>query len=188
MTSTMVRSILAIVLIGGALAPASAETEGFAYQCDGALCFWRRPIVDAPAGWVKDEQASHYFKFNAIARQGEVFTEADAVMLVQSIYRRNAAPTLAEHMNESRTKYLDQNRSAKVVAGKPVTNADGKRLETLVYAPAGTEDDWQTIAFDEEGDYYLVFALIARTRAGHDKSLPALVELVRGYSKTPKSR
>ena len=183
-----VRALLALTLICGLLPIAQAETEGFAYQCEGKTCFWRRPIVNPPPGWIKDEESGHEFRFNAFVRKGEIFTKSDAVMYALAIYKKNASPTLAEQMNVNRETHLKEHRDAKVAKGAPVQNADGKRLATITYTPGSPDDDWQTVAYDEEGDYYLLFALTARDKRAHDRWLPALAELVRGYSKEPKKR
>ena len=183
-----VRVLLALTLICGLLPLAQAETEGFAYQCEGKTCFWRRPIVNPPSGWIRDEESGHHFKFNAFVRKGEVFVDSNAVMYALAIYKKNASPTLAEHMNVNRQAHLKEHRDAKVADGTPVQNADGKRLVTLRYTPGSPEGDWQTVAYDEEGDYYLVFVLTARNKQAHDRTLPALTQLVRGYSKEPKKR
>ena len=182
------RVLLALTVTCGLLPFAQAETEGFAEPCEGKTCFWRRPIVDPPPGWVRDEESGHYFKFNAFVRKGEVFVDSNAVMYALAIYKKNAAPTLAEHMNVNRQAHLKEHRDAKVADGTPVQNADGKRLATLTYTPGSPEGDWQTVAYDEEGDYYLVFVLTARNKQAHDQTLPALAALLRSYSKDPKKR
>lgn len=180
-----VRLLIAFVLTCSVF-PVGAETEGFAYQCESSTCFWRRPIVDAPPGWVKDEESGAHFKFNAFARKGESFTDSDAVMYAHAVYRKNAAPTLAEHINQHKERHLKANRGSAMPKPQFTRNADGKQLTTLTSTPGKPDGDWETVAFDEEGDYYLVFVLSARTKQAHDKARDDFAALVRGYSKVPK--
>jgi hypothetical protein len=182
------RALIMISLSSTVTPIVHAETEGFAYQCESGLCLWRRPIVDAPPGWIKDEESGARFRFNAFARKGESFTEADASLYALSVYRKNASPTLAQHINAHRAKHLRENPGSKVSAGAVLQNADGKRLATHTFTPGPTDKEWQTAAFDEEGDYYLVFALSARTKQAHERALKDLANLVLGYSKSPKKQ
>ena len=178
--------VLALSFACGAPPDAHAETEGFAYNCASGTCFWRRPIVDPPPGWARDEEAGAHFKFNAFSRKGEEFTKADAVLYANALYRRNAAPTLAAQIDFDKQRILKNDPRATISAGKPVRNADGKNLTTIAFVPSRKDDSWETVAYDEEGDYYLRFVLSAQTREAHDKGLADFIAFVRGYSRTPK--
>ncbi len=180
------RVLFALLMICNVLPAAHAETEGFTYTCDNSTCFWRRPIVDPPPGWVRDEQSGAHFKFNAFVRKGETFTDSEVVMYALAVSRKDAAPTLAEHINQNRDRHLKANPRSPV--GKPTLtrNGDGKQLTTLTLTPGKPTGDWETVAFDEEGDYYLVFALSARTKAAHDKARNDFAAFVRGYRKVAK--
>jgi len=180
--------LVMFALLCGAAPPAHAETEGFTYACASSMCFWRRPIVDPPPGWVRDDAAGQELRFNAFARQGEAFTKADAVLYANAQYRRNAPPTLAGQMALDRERIMKGDPRAKIVETKAVQNADGKTLATYAFVPSSRDDSWETVAYDEEGDYYMRFVLSAQTKEAHDKALPAFVAFVRGYSKTPKKR
>jgi len=178
--------LLLVFILTCSVFPVGAETEGFAYQCESSTCFWRRPIVDPPPGWVRDEESGAHFKFNAFVRKGESFTDADAVMYALAVYKKNAAPTLAEHINQRKERHQKANPTAPISKPQVMRNADGKQLTAIASTPATPKGDWETVAFDEEGDYYLVFALSARSKAAHDKARDALTALVRGYSRNPK--
>lgn len=177
---------MALALVSTIPQPAHAETEGFADACPSGMCFWRRPVVDPPPGWVRDEAAGQEFRFNAFARTGEAFTKADAVLYANAQYRKNAPPTLAGQIALDRARILKGDPRAKIAETKAVQNADGKTLATYAFVPSGRDDSWETVAYDEEGDYYLRFALSAQTREAHDKALPDFIAFVRGYSRTPK--
>ena len=172
--------------LGGVAVPTSAETEGFTYSCPSGMCFWRRPIVAPPPGWLRDEEAGQHFRFNAFARKGEDFTKTDAVLYANATYRKNAAPSLAAQIAADRTRILKGDPRAKIVETKSLQNGDGKTLRTYAFVPSTKDESWETVAYDEEGDYYLRFVLSAQTKGAHNKALPDLAAFVRGYTKTPK--
>ena len=177
-----------LLLLSGIFPAAHAETEGFAYACGSSTCFWRRPIVDPPPGWVRDDEAGAHFKFNAFAKKGEDFVDAGAVLYANAIYRKNAEPTLAAQIAADKKRILKSDPRAKISEAPSRQNADGKRLATFMFVPQKDADGWETVAYDEEGDHYLRFVLSARNKRAHDEALPAFTAFVRGYSKAPAKR
>ena len=179
--------LLPVLLLAWSVIPAArAETEGFTYQCESGLCFWRRPVVEPPPGWVRDEAAGHQYRFNAFARKGEDFAKAAAILYANAIYRKNAEPSLAGQIAADRERILKDDPRAKISESKPVRNADAKTLRTFAFAPGGTGGTWETVAYDEEGEYYIRFVLSALTQAAHDKALADFTAFVRGYTRARK--
>ena len=179
------RVVILLLLLCGALTTVRAETEGFAYACESGMCFWRRPIVDPPPGWVRDDEAGAHFKFNAFAKKGEDFAAAPAVLYANAVYRRNAAPTLADQIAADKERILKSSPGSKISEAPSTQNADGKRLATFMFTPEKDDEGWETVAYDEEGDYYLRFVLSSQTKQAHDGARAAFEAFVRGYSKTP---
>jgi hypothetical protein len=179
------RVVLILLLLCGVFPTAQAETEGFAYACESSTCFWRRPIVDPPPGWVRDDEAGAHFKFNAFAKTGEDFAAAPAVLYANAVYRRNAAPTLADQIAADKERILKSSPRSKISEAPSTQNADGKRLATFMFTPEKDDEGWETVAYDEEGDYYLRFVLSSQTKQAHDEALAAFEAFVRGYSRTP---
>ena len=176
----MTRKLIVVALVAtlaGIAAPAAAETEGFTYACPSGMCFWRRPIVGAPPGWARDEEAGQHFRFNAFARNGEDFTKANAVLYANAVYRKNGPASLAGQIAEDRTRILKTDPRAKITQTKSVQHADGKTLATYAFIPSSKDDSWETVAYDEEGDYYLRFVLSAQTKPAHDKALSGFLGL-----------
>src|SRR5687767_11977551 len=125
------RLLPALLLVCSVVPAARAETEGFTYSCESGMCFWRRPVVAPPPGWVRDEEAGQHFRFNAFARKGEDFTKAAAVLYANAIYRKNGAPSLARQIVADRERILKDDPRAKISESKPVRNADAKTLQTF---------------------------------------------------------
>jgi len=182
------RAVLVLLLLCGISPVAHAETEGFAHACGSSTCFWRRPIVDPPPGWVRDDEAGARFKFNAFAKKGEAFVAADAVLYANAIYRKNAEPTLAGQIAADKERILQSSPRSKISEAPSTQNADAKRLATFMFIPDKDDEGWETVAYDEEGDYYLRFVLSAQNRQALDGALPAFTAFVRGYSKAPRKR
>jgi hypothetical protein len=137
---------------------------------------------------VRDDEAGAHFKFNAFTKKGEDFVAAGAVLYANALYRRNAAPTLAAQIAADKERILKSSPRAKISEAPSRQNADGKRLATVMFIPEKDDEGWETVAYDEEGDYYLRFVLSAQTRKAHDEALPAFTAFVRGYSKAPKTK
>ena len=188
MVARLAAAALSLPLLCGGLTAAYAETEGFTYACPSGMCFWRRPIVDPPPGWVRDDAAGQELRFNAFARKGQDFMKANAVLYANAQYKKNAPPTLAGQVALDRERIMKGDPKARIVEIQSVQNGDAKRLATYAFIPTGKDDSWETVAYDEEGDYYLRFVLSGQTKEAHDKALADFAAFVRGYRKTPKKR
>lgn len=186
MVEKLAAAALLLPLLGGAAPPAHAETEGYAYACQTGLCFWRRPVVDPPPGWVRDDEIGQQLRFNAFSRKGEDFRKANAVLYANATYRGNAPATLAEQIAEDRARVLKADPKARMSETKSVQNADAKTLVTYAFVPGAQDESWETVAYDEEGEYYLRFVLSAQTKEAHDKALADFEAFVRGYTRVSK--
>lgn len=162
---------------------AAAETEGFASpSCGDKICFWRRPVVDAPPGWLRDEGSSRLYQVNAFAPQGSTFSNADVVIYAKAIYKGKAATTLADFIEGDRAEYQGEVPKARIVKAPAVVNGDGRALAAYSFAPAtGQAGNWERIAYDEEGEYILLFALSARTEDAYRKHLDSFIAFVAHY-------
>jgi hypothetical protein len=165
---------------------ASGEIEKRATTCEQVLCFHWWPKLPAFAGWHQDEPRSFAFGCNALAPDGSSFGDADTVMYAKALYKpRDPETTSLEMLIEQ-----DKQRFAKEVPGIAIAEApslataDGQKLRSLTFFPKG-EGNWERVAYGEEGDFYLVFAVSSLSRKGYEAALPAYERLVGRYREKP---
>jgi hypothetical protein len=184
---TLLASSVTVAILAFPLA--QAETEEFTETCDTRICSWRRPIVDPPPGWSRDNGASRHYKMNAFAPNGSSFADAPAVMYAlavdKSSFPEKSLPAFLGRGHPS----ASGSGGIEVAPTPRLTTGDGKSFEALRYAPPpGSEGQHETVAYGEEGDYFVVFVISARTAKAHDAAYASFVELLRGYTKVPKRR
>ncbi len=178
---------IAIAILGFPVA--QAETEGFPRSCETRICSWRRPVVEPPPGWFRDEGASRHYKLNAFAPNGSSFADAPAVMYALAVEKSSLPEkSLAAFLGRGHPS-ASGNGGTEVTPKPPLKTGDGQAFAAFRYAPRpGSKEQHETVAYGEEGDYFLVFVVSARTAKDHDAAYPSLVELLRGYTEVRKQR
>ena len=179
---TMVICAAAVLL--GFAGRSHAAMEEVADACPGAktVCIWHRPVVAAPPGWQRAENASTHYQANAFAPVGTDFTKAAAVMYAKAVAAPPQAKTLADFMADDLADFRRQYPDLRVQGGLATRDGDGRGLATVRLSPApGGKTQWETIAYGQESGDFLVFALSARDKAAHDAALPAFQRMVAGY-------
>ena len=66
----------------------------------------------------------------------------------------------------------------------PLTTADGRRLRAFTCFPK-TQGSWERVTYAEEGDFFLIFTLSARSLQSYQAAGPAFELLVRRYREKP---
>jgi hypothetical protein len=164
---------------------AKAETEGFAYMCEtGGICLWRRPIVNPPSGWERDQGSSERYKINAFAPKGLSFSDSPVVIYANALYKTpQKVKDLDEFIEVDKEHFTKGKGEIKISPKGSLLTGDKKSLVVLTFEPIGkSKEQFETIAYGEEGEYFLIFALSARSKEAHDKALPAFVEFLHGYT------
>jgi hypothetical protein len=177
---------LIVLLALAAAAPAAAEIERVATTADGGISMRWWPRVEPPKGWKHDREHSVSYGINAMAPARASFGKAQTVMYAKAIYkpRERELTSVDALIERDRRKSLERNPKQEVAKGAPLTTADGKVLQSLTYAPKGS-GNWERVAYGEEGDFYLIFAVSSRTKAGYQSAMPAYEKLVAGYKEKP---
>ena len=169
-----------------AATPAIAEIERIATTDTGNLSMRSWPKVTPPKGWKHDRPHSVSYGINALAPQRGNFGSARTVMYAKAIpkARERELKSVEMLMERDKRKAVANNPGVSVAAGPPLKTADGKTLASITYAPKG-EGNWERVAYGEEGDYYVLFALSSRTRAGYDGAMKSFEALVGSYKEKP---
>jgi hypothetical protein len=167
---------LAVVL------PAQAGLEPVVGECDGTTCLWHEPAVHAPKGWEFKEVASSHYHARAFAPAGSNFANATAVMYAKAVPKEGQPATLAGFMAQDIASYRGKDAKLKVTTGLAYPDGDGHPLQAVQIIPgAGSGMQWQTVAYGEEGAFYLVFALSASGIAEHDAAVAAFRQMLASY-------
>lgn len=151
---------------------------------DVTLYWWPEfPTID---GWVHEDEASIQLKANVLVPAGKSFFDSTAVIYGGAIYKPRSPETTS----------LDQlvaNDVAEALNGTPgttgkelrkMTDADGKPWRCFAFTPHD-EGRWEWVAYGEEGDFYLIFAVTGKTSSALRSALPAFKKLVQTYKEHP---
>jgi len=177
---------LAALACVAATTTAMAEIEKVATTDTGNLSMRWWPKLTPPKGWKHDRPHSVSYGINALAPQRGNFGSARTVMYAKAIPkpREPELKSVEMLMERDKRKALANNPGVAVASGAPLKTADGKTLPSITYAPKG-EGNWERVAYGEEGDFYLLFALSSRTRAGYDGAMKSFEALVGSYREKP---
>lgn len=67
---------------------------------------------------------------------------------------------------------------------KSLTTADGKQFKSFTYFPKGS-GNWERVTYGEEGEFFLIFTISARSRTGYDVNVQAYAKLIELYKEQP---
>ena len=172
--------LIAMVLMAASPANAKIEKKATLGKTGIQLYWW--PALAKVKGWHHDDDASYLDAINAEVPDGFTFSNAVAVIYAKAIYkpRQPEAKTLALLIKQDKATFLDHDHGIQITKISPLETADGRTLETFTYFPQ-TKGNWEEVSYGEEGDYYLVFVISSRTKAGFDNALPAYKEFISEY-------
>ena len=177
----VVGAALALVL-GMAAAPAAhAGLEPVLGTCGASPCLWQEPAVTAPKGWVLKDPASRRYHARAFAPAGSNFENATAVMYAKAVPKQGQPATLDGFVSQDVASFRAQNARLQVKTGLSFADGDGRRLKAVQLLPGSGGGQWETIAYGEDGDFYLVFALSATGVVEQQAAEPAFAQMVASY-------
>src|SRR3954471_12987458 len=175
----------ALVLLSGWLllaAPASAEIEMVAAPTDRGPVYHWWPKLVVPAGWHHDRNYSFHYSLNAIAPDGISFEDADTVMYDKVMYkpREPGIKSLDMFIERDQKSIRAKAAGLQIKESTPLSTADGKQLRSFTFFPT-TEGNWEHVAYGEEGDFYLIFTISARSEEEYRAARPAFERVIGDY-------
>lgn len=161
---------------------AKADIERIAQPCDRGVCFRWWPKLQPPEGWQHDRGHSLHYNFNALAPQGANFADAETVMYANAVYKPRAswAKTLKAYIEGDHMNFRRDSPGIAIRPAPSLKTADGKLATSWTLEPK-TNGQWERVAYFEEGEYYMVFVVSSRNRAGVQANQRAFESLVSGY-------
>ena len=165
---------------------ASAEMERIAIPTDqGMSLHWWPKLFPVP-GWHHEREQSLQLGVNALAPDGATCEDADTVMYAKAAYKPREPDTksLDVFIEKDKKAFLARSSAVVIKEATFLTTADGKRLRSFTFFPTGT-GNWERVAYGEEGEFYLVFAMSSRSLNGYKAALKAYEQLVGRYKEKP---
>lgn len=163
---------------------AAVEIEKVGRVCGNGICSAWWPKLDPVAGWHHEDKASFANSANVQVPDGFMFSNAQTVIYARALYKpRNPETTsLAILIKDDRTEFLKESPGVEIAKVSPLKTKDGQSLETYTFFPKAS-GTWEEVSYGEEGDFFLIFTISSRSRAGFLDSLPAYERYVAQYKK-----
>jgi len=178
--------LLTIIIVLVISIPAHAEIEKIAIPCESGFCFHWWPKLPAVDGWHHDREHSLYYSFNAQAPIGETFSNAKTVIYANAPYkpRMPEVKNLQQFIEEDQLNFTHDFPGVEIREVNSLATGDGQKLRSFTYSPAKT-GSWEQVTYGEEGEFYLVFTVSSRTKAGLAQSIADYKEFIRKYKSAP---
>ena len=162
------------------------EMEKVAMPNDRRLSLHWWPILSAPPGWYHDRDMSLQLGVNAFVPLGSTFVNAETIMYAKAVYmpREPGAKSLAAFIKSDQKEFLAHRPGIVVKAAAAVLTGDGASLKSFTFFPAST-GNWERVAYGEEGEYYLVFAVSSRSLRDYRACVKSFERMVGGYKAKP---
>ncbi|GAB1597192.1 hypothetical protein PAGU2638_28720 [Lysobacter sp. PAGU 2638] len=177
--------ILSLLLI----APTTfAAIEKYARTSETGVVFQWWPKVAPPHGWHHDDGSSRYFAFNAFAPDGSTFSTAETVLYAKASYRPRVPEiaSLAAFVSKDIAQLRSSEPGISITPEPGMRARSGLRFKVVRFEPgtAGT-GAWERVAYAEDGEYFLTFAVSSHSAAGLKASASAFRALLDGYTPGP---
>jgi hypothetical protein len=189
------RRAAALALVGWYLIvpsrPLSAEIYKLAIPSDQGIELHWWPQLSVPDGWVHDEGASRSTGTNILVPKGQSFSEAPAVMYGEALYkpRMPEVRSLDQLVSEDKRKFQAHVPGILILPLPPLKNGDGRSLRCFSYSPPQRDAgkvSWEWTAYSEEGDFYLIFVVSAKSEAALKTALPSFRRVIATYKEKGK--
>ena len=177
------RAILLLLILFLASSPQmNAEIEKTALVCDTGICMYWWPKLESPKGWHQDQDTSYQIEANAQIPDGFTFSNAETIMYAKALYKPRIPETKSVDalIADDKKEFLLEKPDMVIAESDAMTTADGKKLRSFTFFPKNA-GDYEQVAYGEEGDFYLIFTISAKSKRGFDATERTFKELVSHY-------
>jgi hypothetical protein len=179
------RALLSIFL-ACQISTSVAEIERIAIPNERAIQFYWWPKLAPIEGWQQDREFSFRYSVNALAPVGKSFANAETVMYAKAVFKPRVpnVKSLEALIASDRKEFLAKVPGITIADAPPLKTADGLKLISLTYTPAG-EGNWERVSYLEEGEFYLIFTVSSRTASGYKSAEKSYESLISTYREKP---
>lgn len=176
--------LISVLLAALSISVAHAEIEKIAIPSENGFSFYWWPKLPPIDGWHQDQEYSFFYSSNALAPDGFTFKNAETVMYARAIYkpRQPDVKSLEMLIANDKKDFLTNAPGIVIREVSPLVTADGLKLRSLTFFPAGS-GNWERVSYGEEGEFYLVFTLSSRSESGFKAAVRTYEKLVSRYKK-----
>lgn len=162
--------------------PALSKIEKLADSCENKICFYWWPELPDIKGWHHEREYSFKYKCNAQAPDGYNFSNAESVIYAKALYKPRVPKTksLKQLIKDDQKSFLSKDKTIKISKVASLITADGKKMPSYTFFPK-KKGNWERVSYGEEGDFYLIFTLSSRSKAGFDKAFDTYREYIAKY-------
>jgi len=176
------RSVLTGILL--LLLPLSAlpEIERVGQTCEKGICLAWWPKLEPVKGWHHERGPSFANGVNVQVPDGFTFSNAETVIYAKASYKPRIPETTSLEIliKDDKDDFLKDDPSIEITKVPPLKTKGGKALETYTFFPK-VKGNWEEVSYGEEGDFYLVFTISSRSRAGFLAALPIYEQYIAQY-------
>jgi hypothetical protein len=180
--------LIALLLVALLLAAPAvyAEIEKIAIPGEKGMSFYWWPKLPDITGWHQDRNHSFHYSVNALAPDKATFANAETVMYAKAIFkpRDPEIKTIEMLIARDEKDFLKNVPNVKVQEIKSIATADGKQFKSFEFSPTGS-GNWERVTYGEEGEFFLVFTVSSRSKAGYDLTESTYEKLIGQYKEKP---
>ncbi|MES1189980.1 MAG: hypothetical protein ABUS47_02750 [Steroidobacter sp.] len=159
-----------------------AAIEKIAFPGDEGfdLVWW--PKVKTPDGYVVDDKVSHSNAVKMFVLKGKDFADSESVIYAKADYKPRLPhiKSLDEFVRSDLREFHENSADISIHDRESLSDGDGKHLVTKVFTSVH-DGYWECVAYGEEGDYFLIFTVSAKSNAGLNSALPVFKKMIRQY-------
>jgi hypothetical protein len=159
------------------------EVEGRAALDDkiGGIRLYHQPKVAIPAGWQVDEAAGQENECLVLIRKDEDINKPKTMIYAMARRKDTQKAPLASFVKGDIENFKKNNRNGLVKEVVPLHSAKGTLLTYNFTYKYESNNFVQTVAYAEEGDYFLTFTLTGKSASAHQKGLPDFKRVLESY-------
>lgn len=183
------KKIILVLLLLLISVPVAAEIEKNAIPSENGFDLYWWPVLPKIDGWHQDVGSSYRYRANTQVPDGATFSNAESVIYAKALYKPRMSDTksLEQLIAEDIEEFKKSQSALAIEKSGLIKTKDNKTLEIYRFSPKG-EGNWEKVAYGEEGDFYLVFALSSRTEQGYTGTLPTFKEFIQNYEEHPNQQ
>ncbi len=178
----------ALVLLVVLLVPLSAfsEIEKVGQPCESGICVAWWPKLMSAKGWHHEREQSFANGINIQVPDGFTFSNAETVIYAKALYKPRAPEIRSLDMliKNDREAFISGNPGIVITEAKAPKMADGRSLKSFTFFPK-RKGNWERVSYGEEGDFYLIFTISSRSRAGFTAALSVYEQYIGQYKNGP---
>lgn len=161
---------------------ASPEIEKVGQVCDKGICLAWWPKLDPAKAWHHDDGASWAVGANVQVPDGFTFSNAETIIYAKASYKPRIPDTTSLDIliKDDKADFLKHDPSVAITKVPSLKTKDGKALETYTFFSINM-GNWEEVSYGEEGDYYLIFTISSKSRAGFLTTLPVFEQYIAHY-------